>query len=69
MNYCAGYIRQQENQQLGVPLALARTFPKRLQQLLGYAVYSGLIGHIDKQDPRKLLLEDEAAPAGMIWDG
>jgi ectoine hydroxylase-related dioxygenase (phytanoyl-CoA dioxygenase family) len=69
MNYCAGYIRQQENQQLGVPLALARTFPKRLQQLLGYAVYNGLIGHIDKQDPRQLLLEDEAAPAGMIWDG
>ena len=68
MNYCAGYIRQQENQQLGIPPALVRTFPKRLQQLVGYSVYSGLIGHIDKHDPRKLLLEDDAAPAGMVWD-
>ena len=28
MNYCAGYIRQQENQQLGLPPALVRTFPQ-----------------------------------------
>jgi ectoine hydroxylase-related dioxygenase (phytanoyl-CoA dioxygenase family) len=68
MNYCAGYIRQQENQQLGIPAELARTFPKRLQQLIGYSVYSGLIGHIDKHDPRTLLLEGEVAPAGMVWD-
>jgi ectoine hydroxylase-related dioxygenase (phytanoyl-CoA dioxygenase family) len=68
MNYCAGYIRQQENQQLGIPAAIARTFPKRLQQLVGYSVYNGLIGHIDKHDPRKLILEDAAAAAGMIWD-
>jgi ectoine hydroxylase-related dioxygenase (phytanoyl-CoA dioxygenase family) len=68
MNYCAGYIRQQENQQLGIPVALARTFPKRLQQLLGYSVYNGLIGHIDKHDPRTLLLEGEAEHS-MIWDG
>jgi ectoine hydroxylase-related dioxygenase (phytanoyl-CoA dioxygenase family) len=67
MNYCAGYIRQQENQQLGIPQALARTFPKRLQQLLGYSVYSGLIGHIDKHDPRTLLL-DAADDSGMVWD-
>jgi ectoine hydroxylase-related dioxygenase (phytanoyl-CoA dioxygenase family) len=68
MNYCAGYIRQQENQQLGIPVELARSFPKRLQQLIGYSVYSGLIGHIDKHDPRTLLLENEVAPAGMVWD-
>ena len=67
MNYCAGYIRQQENQQLGVPQALARTFPKRLQQLLGYSVYNGLIGHIDKHDPRTLLLEADGE-SSMIWD-
>jgi len=68
MNYCAGYVRQQENQQLGVPRELARTFPRRLQQLLGYSVYNGLIGHIDKHDPRTLLLEDDERPAGMVWD-
>ncbi len=68
MNYCAGYIRQQENQQLGVPNEVARTFPRRLQELLGYSVYNGLIGHIDKKDPRTLLLADGERPAGMVWD-
>ena len=57
MNYCAGYIRQQENQQLGLPLDTVRRFPPRLQQLVGYGIYRGLIGHIDKQVPANLLLE------------
>ena len=61
MNYCAGYIRQQENQQLGLAPSRVRTFPKRLQELVGYSVYSGLIGHIDKQHPADVLLTDEAA--------
>ena len=48
MNYCAGYIRQQENQQLGIPREIAAQFSPRLQELVGYGVYNGLIGHIDK---------------------
>src|SRR5438132_10977787 len=51
MNYCAGYIRQQENQQLGLPADLVRTFSPRLQQLVGYGIYNGLMGHIDKKSP------------------
>jgi ectoine hydroxylase-related dioxygenase (phytanoyl-CoA dioxygenase family) len=67
MNYCAGYIRQQENQQLGVPPALVKTFPRRLQELIGYSVYNGLVGHIDKQHPAKIVLtEDEGVD--MVWD-
>jgi ectoine hydroxylase-related dioxygenase (phytanoyl-CoA dioxygenase family) len=67
MNYCAGYIRQQENQQLGIPRAVARGFAPRLRELVGYGVYNGLVGHIDKQSPVRLL--DEAAPdAGLIWE-
>ena len=67
MNYCAGYIRQQENQQLGVPRATARRMPKRLQQLLGYSIYTGLIGHIDKRDPLSMLDESDDGTQ-MIWD-
>ena len=67
-NYCGGMIRQQENQQLGIPRDIARTFDKRLARLCGYGTYRALIGHIDKNDPLRLL--DEAAPAGgMLWDG
>jgi ectoine hydroxylase-related dioxygenase (phytanoyl-CoA dioxygenase family) len=53
MNYCAGFLRQQENQQLGIPPELVRTFPRRLQELIGYSVYNGLIGHIDKHHTAK----------------
>jgi ectoine hydroxylase-related dioxygenase (phytanoyl-CoA dioxygenase family) len=67
MNYCAGYIRQQENQQLGIPREIAAGFDERLQQLCGYSVYHGLIGHIDKRDPIELLTGDGAHR--MVWDG
>jgi ectoine hydroxylase-related dioxygenase (phytanoyl-CoA dioxygenase family) len=69
MNYCAGWIRQQENQQLGIPVELARTFSPRLQELCGYGVYNGLIGHIDRRSPADRLLGDAPdAAGGMVWD-
>ncbi len=66
MNYCAGFIRQQENQQLGLPRETVAAFSPRLRQLVGYSVYSGLIGHIDKHDPVEMLTGANAS--GMIWD-
>ena len=67
MNYCAGWVRQQENQQLGVPLDTLRRFSPRLQQLCGFDTYRGLIGHIDKRTAARRLLG--ATPDdGMIWD-
>ena len=67
MNYCAGFLRQQENQQLGIPAATVKGFPRRLQELVGYSIYSGLIGHIDKQHPGKLLLGSDER-ADLVWD-
>ena len=58
MNYCAGYIRQQENQQLGLSREKVQTFAPRLRELVGYGVYNMLIGHINKQSPDHLLLGD-----------
>jgi ectoine hydroxylase-related dioxygenase (phytanoyl-CoA dioxygenase family) len=55
MNYCAGFIRQQENQQLGLQPELVKTFSPRLQELVGYGVYKGLIGHIDKKSAAQML--------------
>ena len=66
MNYCAGYIRQQENQQLGIPREIAARFAPRLQELIGYSLYNGLIGHIDKTHPKELLGERPKAP--LIWE-
>ena len=67
MNYCAGYVRQQENQQLGIPREVAARFSPRLRELVGYGIYRGLIGHIDKHDPVAML----GAPGDddpMLWD-
>jgi ectoine hydroxylase-related dioxygenase (phytanoyl-CoA dioxygenase family) len=66
MNYCAGYVRQQENQQLGIPRDIAARFEQRLQELCGYSVYQGLIGHIDKHDPIELLRGEGGLD--MVWD-
>ena len=67
MNYCAGWIRQQENQQLGIPRDVAAGFSRRLRQLCGYGVYNGLIGHIDKHSPAEMLGEPPAEDR-MVWD-
>ncbi len=66
MNYCAGYIRQQENQQLGIPRQIAARFEPRLQELVGYGIYNGLIGHIDKTHPKELLGDNP--PDRLVWD-
>jgi len=68
MNYCAGWVRQQENQQLGLPPSLVASFPRRLQELVGYGVYNGLIGHIDKRSPMDLLASGDGDGFSMIWD-
>jgi ectoine hydroxylase-related dioxygenase (phytanoyl-CoA dioxygenase family) len=67
MNYCAGWIRQQENQQLGIPHDVTAGFSLRLRQLCGYGVYNGLIGHIDKHNPAEMLGEPPAEDQ-MVWD-
>ena len=69
MNYCAGWVRQQENQQLGIPSATAATFAPRLQELCGYSVYNGLIGHINKRSPIEILDRAEThSDSPILWD-
>jgi ectoine hydroxylase-related dioxygenase (phytanoyl-CoA dioxygenase family) len=61
MNYCAGWIRQQENQQLGLPLDTVRNFTPRLRELCGFGTYLHLIGHIDKRTPAQVFFDDAGA--------
>jgi ectoine hydroxylase-related dioxygenase (phytanoyl-CoA dioxygenase family) len=67
MNYCAGFIRQQENQQLGIPHEIAAGFSPRLRELCGYGIYNGLIGHVNKRNPAEML-GDPPADDPMVWD-
>ncbi len=66
MNYCAGWIRQQENQQLGLPADRVASFEPRLQELCGFGIYHGLIGHIDKQSAAARLFG--ADTPRNVWD-
>ncbi len=66
MNYCAGFVRQQENQQLGIPLDTIRSFEPRLRQLVGFGIYNGLIGHIEKRSPDEVF--SGAGAPGLVWD-
>lgn len=66
MNYCAGWMRQQENQQLGIPLAVARGFSPRLRKLAGFGLYKRLLGHVDKCSPVDLL--DETGPRRVVGE-
>lgn len=66
MNYCAGFIRQQENQQLGIPPERMATFTPELREMCGLGVYRGLIGNIDKKSPAELLYGDP--PKVHLWD-
>lgn len=65
VNHCAGFLRQEENQLLAVPREVAATFPRRLQEMLGYGVYRGLMGHVDQQDPGTFL--DPDVETDMVW--
>ena len=64
-NFCAGFLRQEENQLLGVPREVAATYPRRLQQMIGYGTYKGLVGHVDQRDPGTLL--DPDVETDMVW--
>ena len=64
--YCWGWMRQQENLQLGIPQEIAQRFPRRLQELCGYSVYKGQFGHIDNHDPIELLGRERGKR--MVWE-
>ena len=42
--YALGWLRQEENQYLSVPRDIARTYPDRLQRLMGYQAHGEYLG-------------------------
>ena len=54
-SYCLGWLRQSENQYLAVSQDLAKTFPSRLQRLMGYFVHAPNLGQVEGRDPIEAL--------------
>jgi len=55
ISYCLGWLRQAENHYLSLPIDLVKTFPERLQRLVGYFVHEPNLGAVDGRDPIELL--------------
>ncbi len=55
VQYCPGFVRQQQNPYLGVPPEIAATFSDRLLELMGYRLYKGIMGHVDGSSPGEVL--------------
>ena len=66
VNYCAGFLRQEECQLLAVPREQVASYPPRLRELVGYSTYRGLLGHVDQRDPQCLV--DPSVETDMVWE-
>jgi len=53
--YCVGWARQLENMVLAVPPDIAKTLPKRAQELLGYSIHEPFMGYVDGMHPARKL--------------
>jgi ectoine hydroxylase-related dioxygenase (phytanoyl-CoA dioxygenase family) len=53
--YCEPWVRQIENMALATPPEVARNYPVRVQELLGYSIHPPFIGYVDGLHPRRLL--------------
>ncbi|MBM4267996.1 MAG: phytanoyl-CoA dioxygenase [Deltaproteobacteria bacterium] len=61
VQFCPGFVRQQQNPYLGIPREVAATFPDRLLSLLGYKLYRGIMGHVDGKSPGEVAFGERFA--------
>ncbi len=65
LSYVAGWLRAEENNVLATSPAVARTLPRRAQELVGYAMHDaaaiggGYLGCVDLRDPVDMLATAE----------
>lgn len=60
VSYCLGWLRQYENQYLTYPPEVARTFPKALQDLIGYRMHRPNLGGWQGRCPKGVLDGEDA---------
>ena len=60
LNYCRGWVRQQENQYLSLDPAVVAGLPEEVQKLLGYDICQ-FVGWVDGRHPQRAILPDVRA--------
>jgi ectoine hydroxylase-related dioxygenase (phytanoyl-CoA dioxygenase family) len=72
VDYALGWLRQEENQYLSVPIEIARELPEPVQRLMGYRPGAYALGYIDDvRDPIDALrppAQVSAPAAGQSFD-
>jgi len=63
LQYSLGWLRQEENQYLANPPEVAKTYPERLQRLVGYDYGGPYLGFFNGDDPHRALEENFDGPA------
>lgn len=66
VQFVAGWCRQQQNLMLGTDPAVVASYPRRLQELIGYSLYQNVMGHVDREHPLTLLGLD--VKPDMVWE-
>ena len=66
LHYALGWLRQEENQYLAVPMEEARTFPHQLQCLMGYELGTVNLGFADHKHPNDVLNGTAGDRAGVL---
>lgn len=66
IQFVAGWCRQQQNLMLGTPREVVASYPRKLQERIGYSIYRNVMGHVDRAHPLALLGTDVAPE--MVWD-
>lgn len=61
VQYCPGFVRQQQNPYLGIPRDVAARLPDRVLELLGYRLYKGIMGHVDGASPGEVVFGERFA--------
>ena len=56
LEYCASWVRAQENHITAVGEDVMRTLDPRLQELLGYNIHPPFLGYVDGRHPRRTLM-------------
>ncbi|KAI9015527.1 hypothetical protein DFJ74DRAFT_680490 [Hyaloraphidium curvatum] len=69
LSFAVGWLRQEEDQKLSVPIHIARTLDPMVQELIGYAAADYTLGYaspprLEDMPPADLIKTHDAAPLG-----
>jgi ectoine hydroxylase-related dioxygenase (phytanoyl-CoA dioxygenase family) len=58
LEYCAAWVRAQENHITAIGEDVIRTLDPKLQELLGYNIFPPFLGYVDGRHPRRTLMRE-----------